>query len=175
LILLKIKIRKMRHTLLFLAVLFTLTACQGQKKKVAELNPKAKATTDLLKTDAKWKAELTPEQYQVLREKGTERAFSGEYWNRFDKGIYVCAACGQTLFTSDSKFESDCGWPSFDKAIKGSVIYNRDISYGMTRTEVVCSKCLSHLGHVFDDGPRETTGERFCTNSVSIKFIAAKK
>ena len=111
----------------------------------------------------------------VLREKATERPFTGEYYNHFEKGKYVCAACGNVLFNSDAKFDSDCGWPSFDQAIKGSVIYKEDSSFGMVRTEVMCAKCGGHLGHVFDDGPKETTGKRFCTNSVSIKFEPAKK
>ncbi|MGK4568508.1 peptide-methionine (R)-S-oxide reductase MsrB [Flavobacterium sp. 3HN19-14] len=115
--------------------------------------------------------ELTPEQFAVLRNKETERPFTGEYWNTFEKGKYVCAACGNPLFSSDAKFNSECGWPSFDQAIKGSVIYKTDVSFGMQRTEVMCAKCGGHLGHVFDDGPTETTGKRFCTNSVSIKFI----
>ncbi|CAM4054276.1 peptide-methionine (R)-S-oxide reductase MsrB [Flavobacterium antarcticum] len=165
----------MKKILFMLTVLLTLSSCQGQSKRASERNAVAKTSEASQKTDAEWKAELTPEQYQVLREKGTERAFTGEYWNTFEKGKYVCAACGQTLFNSDSKFVSDCGWPSFDKAIKGAVTYHKDISYGMNRTEVLCSNCQSHLGHVFDDGPKETTGERFCTNSVSIKFVAAKK
>lgn len=165
----------MKKIYVVMMVLLTFYACQGQNKKVIDKKAVEKTTDISKKTEAQWKSELTPEQYQVLREKGTERAFSGAYWNTFDKGRYVCAACGQTLFNSDSKFESDCGWPSFDKAIKGAVIYQKDITHGMTRTEVLCSNCQSHLGHVFDDGPKETTGERFCTNSVSIKFIPAKK
>ena len=112
--------------------------------------------------------------YEVLREKGTERPFSGKYVNNFDKGVYVCAACNNLLFYSDAKFHSDCGWPSFDKAVKGSVIYVNDSSYGMDRTEVDCAKCGGHLGHLFDDGPTKT-GQRFCTNSVSVKFIPTKK
>ncbi len=125
----------------------------------------------ITKTDAEWKTTLTEEEYRVLREKGTERAFTGEYWDFFEKGKYVCAGCGSDLFTSETKFDSHCGWPSFDKAIPGSVIYKQDLSFGMVRTEVMCAKCGGHLGHVFDDGPQETTGKRYCTNSVSIKFI----
>ncbi|WP_432670687.1 peptide-methionine (R)-S-oxide reductase MsrB [Flavobacterium sp. SM2513] len=165
----------MKKILFIFILLLTLTSCQGQTKKASERNTVAKSGEVSKKTEAEWKAELTPEQYQVLREKGTERAFTGEYWNTFEEGKYVCAACEQTLFNSDSKYVSDCGWPSFDRAIKGSVIYKDDSSFGMTRTEVLCSNCQSHLGHVFEDGPKETTGERFCTNSVSIKFIPAKK
>ena len=165
----------MKKLLFMMTVLLTLSSCQGQTKKKSDRNTVAKSSEASKKTEAEWKAELTPEQYQVLREKGTERPFPGEYWNTFEEGKYVCAACGQTLFNSDSKFDSDCGWPSFDKAIKGAVTYHDDNSLGMTRTEVLCSNCQSHLGHVFEDGPKETTGERFCTNSVSIKFIPATK
>lgn len=165
----------MKKILFIITLLISLTSCQGQTKSASESTTVAKSGQVAEKTDAEWKAELTPEQYHILREKGTERAFTGEYWNTFEKGKYVCAACGQTLFNSDSKFVSDCGWPSFDKAIKGSVTYHQDNSLGMNRTEVLCSNCQSHLGHVFKDGPKETTGERFCTNSVSIKFIPAKK
>ena len=165
----------MKKLLFMMTVLLTLSSCQGQTKKKSDRNTVAKSSEASKKTEAEWKAELTPEQYQVLREKGTERPFTGEYWNTFEEGKYVCAACGQTLFNSDSKFDSDCGWPSFDKAIIGAVTYHDDNSLGMTRTEVLCSNCQSHLGHVFEDGPKETTGERFCTNSVSIKFIPATK
>lgn len=150
-----------------LVLLVTLQSCHSQKKE--ETKPA------IVKTETEWKKQLTPEQYQVLREKGTERAFTGEYWDHFEKGNYVCAACNNVLFSSEMKFESDCGWPSFDKAIKGSVKYNEDYSFGMARTEVVCAKCDGHLGHVFDDGPKETTGKRFCTNSVSIKFVPEEK
>ncbi len=152
---------------LFLVLLvITVQSCQSQKKEDVKT---MKATIE--KTDAEWKAQLSEVEYEVLRNKGTERAFTGEYWNHFEKGKYVCAACENDLFLSQTKFESDCGWPSFDKAIEGSVIYKKDTSFGMTRTEVMCAKCNGHLGHVFDDGPRETTGQRFCTNSVSVKFI----
>jgi peptide-methionine (R)-S-oxide reductase len=165
----------MKNIIFMMALMLTLTSCHSQTKTTSDRNNVAKSTEASKKTNAEWKAELTPEQYEVLREKGTERPFTGAYWNTFEEGKYVCAACGQTLFNSDSKFDSDCGWPSFDRAIEGSVLYVKDVSYGMTRTEVLCSNCQGHLGHVFDDGPKETTGERFCTNSVSIKFIAAKK
>lgn len=150
-----------------LMFLVTLQSCYSQKKE--EVKPA------IVKSEMDWKKQLTPEQYQVLREKGTERAFTGEYWDHFEKGNYVCAACNNVLFASETKFESDCGWPSFDKAVEGSVKYNEDYSFGMTRTEVVCANCGGHLGHVFDDGPKETTGKRFCTNSVSIKFVPEEK
>ena len=154
---------------LLLLTLFSLSACQGQKK-----DPK-KTTFEVVKTDSEWKSELTPEQFEILRNKGTERAFSGEYWDHFQKGTYVCAACKTPLFKSQTKFNSDCGWPSFDQAIKGAVIYQNDFSFGMSRVEVLCSKCGGHLGHIFNDGPKETTGKRFCTNSASILFLPENK
>lgn len=143
-------------------------------KEIAKQTKKDTMDFKIVKTDAEWKAQLTPEEYAVLREKGTERPYTGEYDKHFEKGMYVCAACENPLFTSDTKFDSHCGWPSFDEAIKGSTVYHKDVSYGMIRTEVMCAKCGGHLGHVFDDGPKETTGQRYCTNSVSIKFLSAK-
>jgi peptide-methionine (R)-S-oxide reductase len=161
---------------------FSFVSCNSQnknaeiKKDVTKQTQTKKDTMDfkIVKTDAEWKAQLTPEEYAVLREKGTERPYTGEYDKHFEKGMYVCAACENPLFTSDTKFDSHCGWPSFDEAIKGATIYHKDTSYSMIRTEVMCAKCGGHLGHVFDDGPQETTGQRYCTNSVSIKFLPAK-
>ncbi len=122
------------------------------------------------KTESEWKEVLTSEQFYVLRQKGTERAFTGEYDKHFEKGVYKCAACDNVLFESDTKYDSGCGWPSFFTPLaKDRVIYKEDISYGMVRTEVMCAKCGGHLGHVFDDGP-EPTGQRYCMNSVSLKF-----
>lgn len=158
----------MKKIIVILVVLIGLNSCQSQHNKQ---NTAESKTPQIEKTDEEWKQELTSEQYEVLREKGTERPFTGEYWNHFEKGKYVCAACENVLFDSDAKFVSDCGWPSFDKAIKGSVIYETDTSFGMERTEVMCANCGGHLGHVFNDGPEETTGKRFCTNSVSVKFV----
>lgn len=120
--------------------------------------------------DQEWKKILTPQQYYVLREKGTEPAFTGKYYQNKKKGIYLCAACGQELFDSITKFDSGTGWPSFWAPIsEDKVIKKTDNSYGMQRTEVLCSRCGSHLGHVFDDGPAPT-GERFCMNSISLDF-----
>lgn len=144
-----------------------------EKTNIIEINNKP-MNFEVEKTEAEWKAKLSPEAYHVIREKGTERPFTGEYDKHFEKGMYVCAACENPLFTSDTKFDSHCGWPSFDEAIKGSTIYHKDTSYGMIRVEVMCAKCGGHLGHVFDDGPKATTGMRYCTNSVSIKFIPEK-
>ncbi|GAA4281788.1 peptide-methionine (R)-S-oxide reductase MsrB [Gaetbulibacter aestuarii] len=126
------------------------------------------------KSDAEWRESLSPEEYRVLREKGTERPHTGKFNLHFEDGTYVCKGCGQKLFESDSKFDAHCGWPSFDKAIKGTVDYVLDKSHGMIRTEIVCSNCGGHLGHVFNDGPAET-GERYCVNSVSIDFKKASE
>lgn len=117
--------------------------------------------------EAYWREKLTPEQYRVLREGGTERPFTGEHLETHDKGNFTCAACGTQLFASDTKFDSGTGWPSFDQALPGAIEYVRDASHGMMRTEVRCANCGSHLGHVFDDGPTGT-GKRYCINSVCL-------
>jgi len=122
----------------------------------------------LEKDDGYWREHLTPDEYTVLREKGTERAFTGEYWNVWEEGTYHCRGCGELLFQSDTKFDAGCGWPSFDRPASDGVIEElRDTSHGMIRTEVLCQKCGGHLGHVFPDGPTET-GQRYCINSLSI-------
>jgi peptide-methionine (R)-S-oxide reductase len=131
-------------------------------------------TDKITKTDAEWKAQLTREQFEVTRKKGTERAFTGEYWNNHEKGIYRCVCCGTDLFTSDTKFESGTGWPSFYQPVaKENVETESDMTYGMQRVEVKCRKCGAHLGHVFDDGPKPT-GLRYCMNSASLKFTKSE-
>lgn len=121
------------------------------------------------KTEAEWKEQLGEERYRVLRRKGTEAPHTGKYNLHFDDGEYHCAACNAKLFESNTKFESNCGWPSFDEAIEGSIEYVQDKTFGMIRTEILCANCGSHLGHVFDDGPTES-GQRYCVNSASIEF-----
>lgn len=158
----------MRSFLIFL-FLIPLLACKNITYQ--DIPTMKKDTTT---TEEQWQQTLSPEQYYVLRQKGTERPFTGEYNDFYQDGSYHCAACDQKLFDSTTKFDGHCGWPSFDKAIKGSVEYIKDISHGMIRTEVICSNCHGHLGHVFPDGPQETTGERYCMNSISLKFVEEK-
>jgi peptide-methionine (R)-S-oxide reductase len=125
-------------------------------------------------SEEEWKKKLTEEQYYVLREKGTEKPFTGKYWDNHEKGIYYCSGCGTPLFEADTKFESRSGWPSFYEPIKNkNISKKRDLSHGMIRTEVLCSKCGGHLGHVFKDGP-QPTGERYCINSISLEFKPKK-
>ena len=127
-------------------------------------------TEKITKTDEEWKQELTPEQYQVCRKKQTEMPFTGKYFKCNETGVYKCSCCGNELFSSDTKFDSGTGWPSFWKPInQNNIKYEKDYGYGMVRTEVMCGKCDAHLGHVFDDGP-QPTNHRFCINSVSLKL-----
>lgn len=122
------------------------------------------------KSDEYWKNKLSPDTYRITREKGTESPFTGKYVNNFEKGMYECIGCGQELFSSETKFHSDCGWPSFDRSLEGNIELQEDTSFGMLRTEVLCKNCGAHLGHIFADGPKETTGQRYCINSAALTF-----
>lgn len=138
---------------------------------MTDTDPQPDAKSDSLPdSEEQWRERLTPEQYRVLRQQGTERAFTGEYWDNHENGVYLCAGCGQELFDSETKFESGSGWPSFyAPADAEHVEEQRDTSHGMIRTEVHCSRCGGHLGHLFPDGPRPT-GQRYCINSASLQF-----
>lgn len=195
----KVKLEKLIIFLLFVSsvimILLTLSGCgnesrvknpvmpaieaisEAKEKEVkmkSEQKGENKMNFEIKKTNDEWKKELSPEEYHVMREKGTERPFTGKYYSYKGHGVYKCAACGNVLFKSDAKFDSGTGWPSFDKSVDDkSIKLLKDNSYGMTRIEVVCGKCGAHLGHVFEDGPTET-GKRFCINSCSLKMDEKK-
>lgn len=157
---------KMLSTLIILTTM--LFSCNSPAQKQKE-NPKE--TFKVSKTDAEWKAQLSPEAYQVLRHEATEPAFSSPLNDNHKKGTYVCAGCGTPLYKSENKFDSGTGWPSFDRVIEGNVSFSTDRKLGYTRTEEHCAVCGGHLGHVFNDGPKETTGKRHCINGVALNFI----
>lgn len=141
-------------------------SCNGSAQKDTD-----KKTFKVTKSDAAWKAQLTSEQYYVLRQSGTERPFSSPFNKNYKKGTYHCAACKTPLFKSAHKFDSGTGWPSFDREIKGNVAFSTDYHIGYARTEAHCATCGGHLGHVFDDGPKNTTGKRHCINGVALVFV----
>jgi len=157
------------YTALFLCSIIFTISCQNN----TPAKTKSTMENEYQKSEEEWKKILSPEQYYVLREKGTESPFTGKYNMHFEKGTYTCGGCGEELFTSNQKFESHCGWPSFDSEMgSGEKIKQiKDFSHGMIRTEIVCANCGGHLGHIFDDGPT-TTGLRYCVNSLSIEFKA---
>jgi peptide-methionine (R)-S-oxide reductase len=163
----------MKHyfTLSFVTLIM-LWSCSDRTKTVkTNMN-----TNNIPQSEEQWKAKLSPEEFEVLRNKGTERPYTGAYYNHFAEGIYVCKGCGTELFRSDAKFDSHCGWPSFYEGIdKSRIVETRDLSHGMVRIEVTCAKCGGHLGHVFDDGPTDKTGLRYCINSVSLGFISKQQ
>ena len=165
-------IQKMVRSSAVFALMFVALSCTAQSNETTTKGEDQMAFK-VEKTDAEWKAQLSPEQYYILRDKGTERPGTGEYNMHFKDGIYHCAACEAELFKSDSKFDAHCGWPSFDQAISDSAIVEKlDKSHGMIRTEIMCANCGGHLGHVFNDGPTQT-GLRYCVNSVSLGFEGA--
>jgi peptide-methionine (R)-S-oxide reductase len=126
---------------------------------------------EVIKTEEEWKKQLSPQQYAVLREKGTERPFTGKFEDHYEPGTYTCAACGNELFQSTTKFDAGCGWPSFYEALdKTKILEKSDFTHGMSRIEIMCARCGGHLGHVFDDGPKDKTGLRYCVNSLSLDF-----
>ena len=152
-------------SILVLSIVFN---CNSSAQKV---ETKEKETFSVTKTEAEWKEQLTEKQYYVLRKAGTERPFSSTLNKNYKKGVYHCAACDTPLFKSEHKFDSGTGWPSFDREIEGNVAYGTDNNLGYSRDEEHCATCGGHLGHVFNDGPRETTGKRHCINGVALKFV----
>lgn len=159
----------MKHLAITIFSVLLTFSCQAQTKDQNSMN-KAPENFPLEKSEQEWKAQLTPEEYFVLRQKGTERPYTGEYNMHFERGTYNCRGCEAPLFKSDSKFDSHCGWPSFDAGIaSGAIVEKLDKTHGMIRTEILCANCGGHLGHVFNDGPT-ATGLRYCVNSLSITF-----
>ena len=151
----------------FFLITLTLTTCYSQNNLSSKnINMTKKKIS---KSEKEWKEILSPEEFRILRDKGTEYPHTGKYNLHFENGVYNCKGCNTPLFNSDQKFESDCGWPSFDNAIDGAITYIDDFSHNMIRTEIICTKCDGHLGHIFDDGPTDT-GKRYCVNSISINF-----
>lgn len=157
---------------LSIILFITLLGCKGNSQEKEVIQTVKKETFKVTKTDAEWRNQLTDLQYYILRKAGTENAFASDLLENKQKGIYVCAACNTELFKSEHKFKSGTGWPSFDREIKGNVAFETDNKIGYPRTEEHCATCGGHLGHVFNDGPTDTTGERHCINGAALRFIA---
>jgi len=158
--------KKKNLTVLF--VIFFLVSCNGLSQPKKNTEPKSYSVE---KTDEEWKNELPKMSYLVLRKAETEYPFTGKYNNHKAKGTYTCAGCNTPLYESENKYDSECGWPSFDRAVESNIEYDVDYKLGYARTELKCNKCGGHLGHVFNDGPKETTGKRHCINSAALNFI----
>ena len=165
------KRENMKNSILIILI----TVCFSCNSTAQKKTSKEKATFPITKTEAEWKEHLTDKQYYVLREAGTERAFSSPLNKTYEKGVYHCAACDTPLFKSEHKFDSGSGWPSFDREIEGNVAFGTDTKIGYERDEEHCANCGGHLGHVFNDGPKETTGKRHCINGVALKFVPSEE
>ncbi len=166
-----------KHTGFILLIVLSLTACGQQAANNSKSQPTVAAmdTFEIKKSDEEWRNQLTPVQFNILREKGTERPFTGTYDKFYDEGTYYCAACGTELFTSKTKYNSGCGWPAFyEPSVDKNIVEKKDYSHGMVRIEVMCAKCGGHLGHVFEDGP-QPTGLRYCINSGALRFEKGKE
>jgi peptide-methionine (R)-S-oxide reductase len=169
------KILKKIYVVVFVGLMFPACAQQPDNENNNKKSNVAMDTFEIKKSDEEWRKLLSPVQFNILREKGTERPFTGEYDDLFEEGTYSCAACGTELFKSKSKYNSGCGWPAFyEPSTNKNIIEKRDYTHGMVRTEVMCAKCGGHLGHVFNDGP-QPTGLRYCINSGALKFEEGKK
>jgi peptide-methionine (R)-S-oxide reductase len=167
---------KIVHKLILVCwtLLVTVSCSWTQESEQLKTGSTSESGERVVKTEEEWRNQLTEEQYWILREKGTERPYTGKYWNHKEKGMYHCAACGLELFSSETKYNAGCGWPSFYDAVNnGNVKTAKDITLGMMRIEIMCARCDGHLGHVFDDGPKPT-GMRYCVNSESVEFKNAE-